>query len=55
MDDNIKWIKGAQENKLVWVHKPVFYMPMPKEELKLRQRLIKLLKKEKYPHRLFWA
>ena len=31
MADNIQWIKGAQENKLVVVHKHVFYMQMLKD------------------------
>jgi urocanate hydratase len=28
MQDNIQWIKGAQENKLVVGHKREFFMPM---------------------------
>jgi urocanate hydratase len=30
MQDNIQWIKGAQENKLVVGHKREFFMPMQK-------------------------
>ena len=42
MTDNIQWIKGAQENKLVVGSKQEFYMQMQKDELKLQKHLIEL-------------
>ena len=47
MADNIKWIKGAQENKLVVGLKLESYMLMPKDELKSQRPSTIQLKKEK--------
>jgi hypothetical protein len=47
MADNIQWIKGAQENKLVVGSQARIFMLMQKEELKLPKHLIKQLQRRK--------